>query len=179
MAATEETPADPTPDLRPVVLAGLFGLVSIPWTYGFETPLNLPLWPAFIASATYFAVGARRQRFLVTCASTMVGAVYGAATLWIAHDLLAGGLFTLSLTVGLAMALASLHAYLPVLSFVPGAFFGYATLFSVHAAGATFPGLAGLQAETVATLAAMLIGVLIAWAVQRATDGLVRTLPAR
>jgi len=66
----------------------------------------------------------------------------------------------LSIVVGGFMFLASLHAAIPPLEFTPGGFFGYATLFGVHAAGRTvlLPGVAG---ETVATAVAMAIGALI------------------
>jgi hypothetical protein len=59
------------------------------------------------------------------------------------------------------MLLASLHEFVPLLSFTPGGFFGYATLFSVHAAGASAFGLTGLGGETVAAVASMLIGAAI------------------
>jgi len=65
---------------------------------------------------------------------------------------LGGGPLALSLVVGLFMFLASLHASLPVLSFTPGGFFGYATMFSVRAADATVFGLAGLPGQTAAAL---------------------------
>lgn len=38
-------------------LAVVFGLASIPWTYAFVAELHLPLWPSFIASATFYAAG--------------------------------------------------------------------------------------------------------------------------
>ena len=59
------------------------------------------------------------------------------------------------------MFLASLHAFVPVLSFTPGGFFGYATMFGVHAAGATAFGLTGLPGETLAAVLSMFIGAVI------------------
>jgi len=44
--------------------------------------------------------------------------------------LLGGGAVALSVVVGAFMFLASLHEFVPLLSFTPGAFFGYATMFS-------------------------------------------------
>ena len=38
-------------------LAVVFGLASIPWTYAFVAGLEIPLWPSFIASATFYAAG--------------------------------------------------------------------------------------------------------------------------
>ena len=37
-------------------LAILFGLASVPWTYAFVVG-SVPLWPAFIASAGFYAAG--------------------------------------------------------------------------------------------------------------------------
>ena len=46
------------------------------------------------------------------------------------------------------MFIASLHEFVPLLSFTPGGFFGSATMFSVAAADATVFGIAGLPGET-------------------------------
>ena len=45
------------------------------------------------------------------------------------------------------MFLASLHGFVRLLSFTPGGFFGYATMFSVNA-GATAFGVTGLPDES-------------------------------
>lgn len=165
---TSPEDAASAPDAWPGVwpLAVVFGLVSVPWTYGFVAGLQIPLWPAFVASATYFAAdaagdgGSRPRALLRTVASNGVGVAYGAGTLAVvvAVD---GGPLALSLAVGVAMLLASLHAAVPVVSFTPGGFFGYATLFSVDAAGATVAGIGGLAGATLATAIAMAIGALI------------------
>jgi hypothetical protein len=150
-------------------LAVAFGAVSVPWTYGFLAA-DLPLWPAFVASATYYAAGGGREGLVRGYASNLAGIVYAAATLWIAAAL-GGGPVALSVVVGGFMFLASLHAAVPLLSFTPGGFFGYATLFSVHAAGRTAL-LSGVAGETVATAVAMLIGALIGIGTDAASDRL-------
>lgn len=139
------------------ILALLFGLASVPWTYAFVAILEIPLWPSFIASATFFAAGGDPPGLGRGLASLTAGAAYGAATLAIVAATL-GGPVALSVVVGVAMLLASLHAYVPGLDFTPGGFFGYATLFSVHAAGATGLGLVGLAGELAVTLVSMAIG---------------------
>ena len=40
-----------------LALAVVFGLASIPWTYAFVAGFDLPLWPSFITSATFYAAG--------------------------------------------------------------------------------------------------------------------------
>lgn len=144
----------------PAVLAVLFGLASVPWTYGFVAGLEIPLWPSFIASATFFAAGGGRAGLARGMASLTAGAAYAWATLaftgW-----LGGGDLVLALLVGVAMLVASLHAYVPGLDFTPGGFFGFATMFSVHAAGATGFGWTGLAGETAVTVVSMAIGAAI------------------
>ena len=80
-----------------------------------------------------------------------------AATLLIVDTFLGGSVLALSV-VGVFMSLASLHEYVPLPSFTPGGFFGYATMFSVHAAGVSAFGFPGLVGETLAALTAMFIG---------------------
>jgi len=143
---------------EPWALAVVFGVASVPWTYGFVAGLDLPLWPAFIASATYFAAGHGPKAFVRGYASNLVGAGYGAATLAIVDGVLGGSVLALSLVVGGFMLLASLHAAVPLLSFTPGGFLGYATLFGVHAADVTTYGIGGVGGAFVGTAVAMLIG---------------------
>lgn len=71
----------------------------------------------------------------------------------------------LSVVVGVIMFLASLHESVSLLSFTPGGLFGYATLFSVDAAGPTAFGLSGLLGETVAAVVTMCIGACIGVAI--------------
>ena len=141
-------------------LAAVFGAVSVPWTYAFVAG-GVPLWPAFIASATFFAVDRGGLAGLARgYASNAAGIVYAAATLAVVEGA-TGGLLALSLVVGAFMFLASLHEAVPALSFTPGAFFGYATMFSVEAAGATAFGVGGLPGETLAAVVSMLLGATI------------------
>lgn len=142
-------------------LAVVFGLASVPWTYGFVAGLELPLWPAFIASATFFAAGEGLDGLVRAYASNLAGIAYAAVTLAAVEGVPGGGVVLLSLLVGLFMFLASLHAVVPLLSFTPGGFFGFATMFGVHAADATAFGATGLSGQTLAAVVAMLIGAAI------------------
>lgn len=142
-------------------LAIVFGLASIPWTYGFVAGLQIPLWPSFIASGTFYAAGTGLDGLTRGYASNLVGIVYAAATLAIVNTYFGGGVIALSLVVGGFMFLASLHEFIPVLSFTPGGFFGYATMFSVYAVDATAFGVAGLPGETLAAVVSMFIGAVI------------------
>lgn len=142
-------------------LAVVFGLASVPWTYVFVAGLNLPLWPSFIASATFYAAGDGIDGLSQGYASNAAGILYAALTLAIVDGLLGGGVVALSIVVGAFMFLASLHEFVPLLSFTPGGFFGYATMFSVHAAEGTAFGLTGLPGETLAAVLSMFLGAVI------------------
>lgn len=151
-------------------LAVVFGLASVPWTYGFVAG-DIPLWPAFIASATYYAAGEGVPALARGYAANAAGIGYAAATLALVGAV-DGGLVALSLAVGAFMFLASLHDFLPLLSFTPGGFFGYATMFSVDAAGATAFGISGLAGGTVAALSSMFAGALIGLGTDRLSSRL-------
>lgn len=153
-------------------LSVVFGLAAVPWTYAFLGPLDVPLWPAFVGSATVFAAGGGRAGLTRGAASNVAGICYAAATLAVVDGLFGGALLALSLVVGAFMFLASLHEAVPTLSFTPGGFFGYATLFSVHAAGATVLGVPGLAGETLAATVSMVAGALIGFAADLASDEL-------
>ena len=141
-------------------LAAAFGLASVPWTYGFVAGLDLPLWPSFVASASFFAAGGGVAGLVRGATGNLVGIVYAVGTLVVAGAV-GGGPVALSLVVGAAMFLASLHAFVPWLSFAPATFFGYATLFGVHASGVGAFGLGGLAGETLAAAVAMLFGACV------------------
>lgn len=153
-------------------LAIVFGLASVPWTYAFVAGLRIPLWPSFIASATFYAAGGGIDGLTRGYASNTAGIVYAALTLGVVDGVLGGGVVALSVVVGAFMFFASLHEFVPLLSFTPGGFFGYATMFSVHAAGATAFGLTGLPGETLAAVVSMFIGAVIGLA----TDEIVERL---
>lgn len=139
-------------------LAVVFGLASVPWTYAFVAEWGVPLWPAFIGSATYYAAGRGLGGLGRGAASNTAGIAYAAATLAIVDGSLGGDVLALSLVVGAFMFVASVHEFVRPLSFTPGAFFGYAALFSVDAAGATVLGVPGLAGVTLAAVVSMLAG---------------------
>ena len=143
-------------------LAVVFGVASVPWTYVFVVGLAIPLWPSFIASATFYATDTSGLAGLKRgYASNAAGIAYAAATLAVVDGFLGGGPLALSVVVGAFMLLASLHEFVPLLSFTPGGFFGYASMFSVHAVGASAFGVTGLTGETLAAVVSMLLGAVI------------------
>lgn len=153
-------------------LAIVFGLASVPWTYAFVAGLELPLWPSFIASASFYAAGTGLEGLARGYASNAAGILYAALTLAIVETMLGGGVLALSVVVGAFMFLASLHEFVPLLSFTPGGFFGYATMFSVHAAEATALGVTGIPGETLAAGVSMLIGAAIGLVTDEVSSGM-------
>jgi hypothetical protein len=166
--------ADPSEFGDAWALAVVFGFASVPWTYAFVAGLELPLWPSFIASATFYAAGGGVDGLVRGYASNFAGIVYAAATIGVVDGYLGGGAVALSVVVGAFMFLASLHEFVEPLSFTPGGFFGYATMFGVHAAGVTGFGLGGLTGETAAAVAAMLLGAAIGLATELASETVAR-----
>jgi hypothetical protein len=154
------------------LLAIVFGIASVPWTYGFVAGLEIPLWPSFVASATFYAAGEGIDGLLRGYASNLAGIIYATLTLGVVDGYLGGGALALSLVVGACMFLASLHEFVPLLSFTPGAFFGYATMFSVNAADAAAFGVSGLPGETLAAVVSMLFGAVIGLVTAEVSDGL-------
>lgn len=158
---------EPPADREALTLAVLFGLVSVPWTYGFELAASLPLWPSFVASATYFATSKGLAGLARGLAGNVVGAGYALATLALGAAV-GWGALGLSLAVGAGMFLAGLHAFADPLSFTPAGFLGYAVLFSVDAAGVELA-LAGLPGVGVAAAASLAIGAALGWTADRAS----------
>lgn len=149
-------------------LAVAFGVAAVPWTYAFVAGLRLPLWPSFVASASFFAAGGGLDGLVRSYAGNLAGIAYAVATLVVVAAV-GGGPLALALVVGAFMLLASLHAFLPRLDYAPAVFFGYATLFGVNAAGATVLGHAGLGAEAAAAVVSMLLGAAIGLGTQAAS----------
>lgn len=160
------TAADPREWNETWALAVAFGLASVPWTYAFVAALDLPLWPSFVASASFFAAGGGLGGLIRGYLANAAGIAYAVATLAFV-DAIGGGAAALSVVVGAFMLLASLHAFVPRPSFTPGAFFVYATTFGVHAAGDRAFGVPGLAGEATAAVLAMLLGASIGLAVER------------
>lgn len=142
-------------------LALVFGIVSVPWTYGFVAGHRLPLWPSFIASASFFATDGNLDGLVKSYSSNLAGICYAALTLGIVTGAGSTDVLLLSLVVGSFMFLASLHEFFPLFSFTPGGFIGYATLFGVNAANATAFGVSGIPGHILAAAVAMVIGALI------------------
>lgn len=156
-------PTGPTNRTQTWILAVVFGLSAVPWTYGFVAGLDLPLWPSFVAAATYYAAGGGLDGLSRGAVGNVTGVAYAAATIAVVDGPLGGGTVALSIVVGGFMLLASLHTLVPPLSFAPAAFLGYATLFGVHSAGTPVV-LSGLLGETLAAAAAMLVGAGLGYA---------------
>ena len=136
----------------------VFGIASIPWTYLFAL-FQIPLWPSFIASASFFASG---KKFFKSYLNNLIGIIYAALTLLFARDIFRSSVLWLSIIVGIFMFIGSLHYMLKLLSFLPAVFLGYATMFSINAAKATIGGVSGIFGQVLATATSMLIGSIIA-----------------
>ncbi|MGG5258898.1 DUF1097 domain-containing protein [Phycicoccus avicenniae] len=123
------------------VLAGVWTQVS--------TELGLVTWIAFIVWAGFFAAGGGRDGFVRVLASALSGVLYGWLAVWFAGHVPVPG----ALAIGVAVIAAAmcLQAGWHVLSFIPGAFFGAASLF-------------GNAVDVWPTVLAIVIGAVLGWA---------------
>jgi hypothetical protein len=140
-----------------LVLAVVFGVASVPWTYAFVVS-GVPLWPSFISSASYYASDGSLEGLAVSYANNFAGILYAGLTLVVVETYLGGAVLGLSLVVGFFMFIASLHD--AVVGFAPAVFLGYATMFSVHAAGVSLY-LSGVPGEAVGAFGSMFVGAAI------------------
>jgi hypothetical protein len=123
------------------VLAGVWTQVS--------TSLGLVTWVAFVIWAGYFAAGGGRDGFVRVLASALSGVLYGWLAVWFATNVSVPG--ALAIAVGVIAALMCLQAGWHWLSFIPGAFFGAASLF-------------GNAVDVWPTVLAIAIGAVLGWA---------------
>ena len=144
----------------------VFGVVSVPWTYFFERVLLIPLWPSFIASASFFAAGGGFRNLTRSYLANISGIIYALFTLLISDLIFRNDIIWLSIFVGIFMFGASMH-YVSGLFFLPGMFFGYAAMFSVNAVDAGIIGYFGAGAQAVAAAISMLIGAVIGFIVEK------------
>ena len=135
----------------------IFGIVSVPWTYIF-TLIEVPLLPSFISSASYFASG---KKFFKSYLNNFLGIIYAGLTLLFSTYLFTNSPMMLSVIVGIFMFIGSMHYVYKILSFLPAVFFGYATMFSVNAAGLGIFGSDALPGQVAATAVSMLFGAMI------------------
>lgn len=91
---------EPPEAAETLTLAVVFGLVSIPWTYAFVAELSLPLWPSFVAAATFYAAGGGPEGWATGLAGNLAGLLYPALTIGLVEGMLGGGVLALSLVVG-------------------------------------------------------------------------------
>jgi len=116
-----------------LVLAVIVSVVCVGWTYAFIT-LGIPLWASFLGAASYFAGGGNKTGLLKALPSGLLGIVVALGTVFLATKVLAGGLLTLSLVVGVAGFIVITITRIGFFDFIPGTFVGYATTFAIMAA---------------------------------------------
>lgn len=157
-----------------LVLALVVAVVCIPWTYAFIT-FGIPLWASFLGAGSYFAGGGDKSGLLKAVPSGLLGILLAVSTVFLAVNVLGGGLLVLSLVVGAAGFTAIALSRSSSFAFIPGTFVGYATTFAVMAA---FPS-ASLPEQATKAGVGLLAGVAMGYLIQTVNSVLSPRLAGR
>ena len=138
------------------VLAGVLCLID-DFAAGTGVPaLAWAAWPGFIAWADYFAVGGKPEGLAKTMACNTAGIIM-AGIIILLTGLFGGSSIALAIAVVIGAFLLCVEAFIPILSFIPGAFCGCACAFGF---GASF----GNFSAMIAVAISMWLGALLAYA---------------
>jgi hypothetical protein len=113
-----------------VALALSIGILIAGWTYLALGVAALPVWAGIVAWGCFFAAGGKTAGLTKTIAANLSGVLWAFLALYL-WNRFGGGVPMLSLLVGIAAFIMVIHAKIPALSFIPGAFLGAATAVSV------------------------------------------------
>ena len=146
--------------MRSTIAVGItVGVLAGLWIWASQR-FGLPAWGAVVSWAAFFAAGGKSAGLAKTLPAALSGVLWG----WLAA--LAAGALTgwsgaLAVAVGVAAFAMCAQALWRALSFIPGTFLGAATLF-------------GTGVDVPATVAVLVIGVVLGLASEWSADALVR-----
>lgn len=108
------------------------GILAGSWTYGSLT-FGLITWAAFIPWASFYAAGGKVEGLKKAYAANIVGVLWGFAIVYL-NEVMGGTALTFSVAVAIGAAVMCIQArYIPLISFIPGAFLGTAAFFAAGA----------------------------------------------
>jgi hypothetical protein len=114
-----------------IALAISIGLLAVVATWAFLGPLaamNLQIWQAFIAWACFFNNGGKTEGATKTAVCMSFGAVVGMLSVMLAGHLGALGGLAAPVAVGIGAAVIVLAAHVSLLSTIPAAVYGFASV---------------------------------------------------
>lgn len=114
-----------------VALGISIGILAGAWVYvGLLPAMVLPVWVGVISWACFYATGGKKEGLLKTLCANLSGLLWGLLIVLI-YSKLGGSLTVLAIAVAVGCFLMCVQAKMKVLSFIPGAFAGTASYFSV------------------------------------------------
>ena len=114
-----------------IALTVSIGLLAVVATWLFFGPLaalNVQIWQAFIAWASFFHCGGKKDGAVKTVVCMSLGAVVGMGSVMLAGQLGGLGALAAPVAVGIGAALLVLAAHVPLLSTIPSSVYGFASV---------------------------------------------------
>jgi len=145
-----------------IALAVSIGLLAVVATWLFLGPLaamNLQIWQAFIAWASFFNNGGKTAGLKNTVICMVFGAAVGVASVLLIGQLGGLGALAAPVAVGLGAAVIVLAAHLPLLATIPASVYGFASVAGLILLKGTAPMDALLP-----TALSIVIGAAFGWA---------------
>jgi len=144
-----------------VALAVSIGVLAVVATWMFLGPLaalNMQIWQAFVAWACFFNNGGKTDGLMKTCICMSWGAVVGMASVMLAGQLGGLGALAAPVAVGVGAAVIVLAAHVGVLSTIPAAVYGFASIAGLILLKGTAP-----LAAIVPTIGSIILGAIFGW----------------
>jgi hypothetical protein len=145
-----------------IALAISIGLLAVVATWLFLGPLaamNLQIWQAFIAWASFYHCGGKSAGLKNTAICMSFGTVVGAVSVMLAGQLGALGSFAAPVAVGIGAAVIVLAAHVSLLATIPACVYGFASVAGLILLKGTAP-----VDAIVPTIASIVIGAAFGFA---------------
>ncbi len=142
-------------------LAVSIGVLAVVATWLFLGPLaalNMQIWQAFVAWACFFHSGGKVEGLQKTAICMSWGAVVGMASVMLAGQLGGLGALAAPVAVGIGAAVIVLAAHVGILSTIPAAVYGFASVAGLI----LLKPLAPMEA-IVPTIGSIVIGAIFGW----------------
>lgn len=145
-----------------IALAISIGLLAVVATWVFLGPLaamNLQIWQAFIAWASFYHCGGKAAGLKNTAICMSFGAVVGAVSVMLAGQLGGLGALAAPVAVGIGAAVIVLAAHVQMLATIPACVYGFASVAGLILLKGTAP-----VDAIVPTIASIVIGAAFGYA---------------
>ncbi len=145
-----------------IALAISIGLLAVVATWVFLGPLaamNLQIWQAFIAWASFYHCGGKAAGLKNTAICMSFGAVVGAVSVMLAGQLGGLGALAAPVAVGIGAAVIVLAAHVQMLATIPACVYGFASVAGLILVKGTAP-----VDAIVPTIASIVIGAAFGYA---------------